>query len=197
MKIIDIIFALVCGKVVGFVASDLIKGLGIPISFYGSLALWIIFPIVALFFLWMADSIGKKILFVFEGAKFFLVGAFATVVDLKLFELLIWIFPIYILGKVISFIISTLLKYWGNKYWTFKKHQKENVHREIIQFFSITLVGLAIDVSAFYYATKIIGPQFSMPTAIWIKLSVIFAALAAALWNFLGYKFLVFKKIHG
>ncbi len=194
MKISDIIFALVCGKVIGFVASDLIRGFGIPISFYESIVLWIIFPVIALFFLWLANIIGKKLLFVFESAKFFLVGAFATVIDLKLYELFLWFFPFSILAKSISFIFSTILKYWGNKYWTFGKHEKENMKKEITQFFAITLVGLAIDVSAFYYATKIVGTQFGLPAPIWIKLSVILAALATALWNFLGYKFLVFKK---
>jgi hypothetical protein len=38
------------------------------------------------------------------------------------------------------------------------------------------------------------GPQFSIQTKIWEELSIILAALVAAIWNFLGYKFIVFKK---
>jgi putative flippase GtrA len=136
---------------------------------------------------------------IFQAAKFLLVGAFATVIDLKLFELLIWVFsfftlPSSIMIKATSFIIATAIKYWGNKYWAFQKHEKEDIRKEMATFFMITLAGLIIDVSVFYCATKVMGPQLMIPSPVWIKLSVIFAALAAALCNFLGYKFLVFKK---
>lgn len=199
MKVIDILFALACGKVVGFVIGDILKGLGVDAGLYVVVTLWVVLPLLALFCLWVAEVIGRKVLFVFQAAKFFLVGAFATVVDLKFFELLIWIFaffaPIPLLAaKSISFIAATLVKYWGNKYWAFTKHEKENMHKEIVQFFAITLVGLAIDLGAFYYATSMLGPQLGIPLVVWTKLSVIFAGIAAALWNFLGYKFWVFKK---
>ena len=126
-------------------------------------------------------------------------GAVATVFDLKIFEFLFFIFSISIpfasiFAKSLSFIISTFLKYWGNKYWAFQKHEKEDMHKEILQFFFITFIGLIIDVLSFYYFSKIFNSQIAIPEAIWLKFSVIFAALVAALWNFLGYKFFVFKK---
>lgn len=200
MKITDIIFALVFGRIIGFLMGDFLREWEIHIGFYWSLLIWFILPLISLACLWLAFSIGKNFLFVFQGAKFFLVGAVTTVIDLKLFEFLVWLFSVLVFSispiasKGISFIISTFLKYWGNKYWAFQKHEKEDMRKEIIQFFSITFVGLLIDVSAFYYATKVIGPQFEIPATVWVKFSVIFAALVAALWNFAGYKFFVFKK---
>lgn len=123
------------------------------------------------------------------------VGGMATFVDLIIFTLLTVMVPIGMLAaKVISFLVSVALKYMGNKHWVFKQYQKENWRTELSQFFFITLVGLLLDVAAFYYFTELLGPQFGAPEAIWQKLSVIFAALAAAVWNFLGYKLLVFKK---
>ena len=207
MKVIDIIFSLITGRVIGFLLSDFLKEWGITIGFYYSLVLWIVLPFFSLFCLWLAykastfakasadKSDGQgKFLFVFQAAKFVLVGTFATVIDLKIFEFLAWFFSAYILAKIISFIVATFLKYWGNKYWSFQKYEKEDLNKEIIQFFFITLVGLIVDVVSFYYFTKIMGPQFALSNVIWIKLSVIFAGITAALWNFLGYKFLVFKK---
>lgn len=199
MQVTDIIFALVSGRVIGILLGDFLKGWGINIGFYWWLAIWFIFPLISLFLLWISYLIGRRLLFVFQGAKHLLVGASATVVDLKIFELLVWVLGIFsftnpIASKVISFLASTLLKYLGNKYWTFQKPEKEYIYKEIIQFFYITFVGLLIDVASFYYLIRIMGPQFAIPDSIWVKLSIIFAALAAALWNFLGYKFLVFKK---
>lgn len=193
MKIIDGIFALIGGELVAFVAGDILKGFGIT-GFFQILALWLAFPLLAVFFLWLAWLIGKKNLFVFQAAKHVLVGAFATVIDLKFFEFLFWILSISIVAKSLSFITATSIKYFGNKYWTFQSPGKEAIHTEIITLLAVDVVGLLINVSFFYYFNHILGPQFGVSPTLWTKLSVIFAALTSAVSNFLGYKFLVFKK---
>lgn len=199
MKVIDIIFALICGKIVAWLAYDFLKGYGIEIGSYKWL-LYFALPIISLACLWLAYLIGKKLLFVFQAAKYILVGIFVTIIDLKLFELLVWFFSFFlapispIISKGISFLLSTFIKYWGNKHWTFEKPEKDGRGQEFFQFVIVTVIGLGIDVSSFFYFTKIMGPQLGAPEDVWIKLSVIFAALVAAIWNFLGYKFMVFKK---
>jgi putative flippase GtrA len=199
MKIIDIIFALISGYVVGWIARDFLKGYGVDIGFFYNLLLHYLLPLFSLFCLWIAYLIGKKFLFVFQGAKHLLVGAFVTVIDLKLFEFLVWGFSLFFaitpaVLKGVSFLVATSIKYWGNKHWAFEKHEKEDMIREISQFLIVTVVGLGIDVGSFFYFTKIMGPQFATPEPVWVKLSVILAAIVAALWTFAGYKFLVFKK---
>jgi len=212
MKVIDIILALIFGRIIGFLMGDFLREWGIDIGLYWGLVIWIGFPLFSLFCLWIANLIGKRILFIFQGAKFSLIGAVGTIIDLKIFELLEWslslIIPAsYFLTKSISFIISTILRYFGNKYWAFKEHQSlsefefdlaqeddKDVKKEVIQFFLITSVGLIINIFSFYYFAKFLGPQFGVPEIVWIKMSVIFAALSSALWNFCGYKFFVFKK---
>ncbi len=199
MKIIDVIFALVSGELVGLVTVDFLKGLGFTAGWYWYLAIWLLFPLVSLLCLWIAFIVGKKFLFVFQAAKHVLVGALATIIDLKLFELLLWIFSfifyanIFII-KAISFLIATTLKYLGNKYWTFQKYERNDIHKEIAKLAIVDIIGLIINVSGFYFFVKILGAQFSITTGVWTKLSVIFAACGSAVWNFSGYKFLVFKK---
>jgi len=199
MKVIDIIFALVCGRVVAWIAADFLKGYGIEITVPYRLLLYYALPVFSLFCLWIAFLIGKKLLFIYQVAKFLLIGAFAAVVDIKIFQLSTWLFSLSIIvspliPKATSFLIATLTKYWGNKHWAFEKHGKESIKKEVIQFFTITLVSLALDVASFYYLTKVLGPQFQAPVKVWTELSIILAALSAALWNFLGYKFIVFRK---
>jgi putative flippase GtrA len=208
MKIIDVLFALICGRVMAWLAYDFLKGYGLDIGFWRWF-LAILLPIISLICLWLAYLIGKKLPFVFQVAKFVLIGALATVVDLELFELSVWLFSIasltttvsalssagvLIASKGASFFLATCAKYWGNKYWAFEKSEKENWKKEMVKFFMITLVGLILDVGFFFYFSKILGPQFGTPLEVWVKLSVILAAIAAASWNFLGYKFFVFKK---
>ncbi|MDP2741225.1 MAG: GtrA family protein [bacterium] len=208
MKIIDILFALICGRVMAWLAYDFLKGYGLDVGFW-KWFLAILLPIISLICLWLAHLIGKKIPFVFQVAKFVLVGALATVVDLELFQFSIWVFSlatlttavpvlsstsVLITSKVASFLLATGAKYWGNKYWAFEKSDKENWKKELVKFFAVTVVGLIADVLFFFYFSKILGPQFGTPPEVWLKLSVILAAIAAASWNFFGYKFIVFKK---
>lgn len=210
MKAIDVIFALISGRIIGVLLNDFFKEWSISIGWYYHLILWLALPFISLFCLWLAWLIGKKFIFVFQAAKFLLVGAVFMVVDLKLFEFLvlfknllfvksdILFFSLLFLtspltAKGISFLIATFLKFWGNKYWVFGRPEKDNLKKELVKFFSITLVGMVIDVTAFYYFVNILGPQFGTSVFVWIKLSVILAGVIVALWNFLGYKFLVFK----
>jgi putative flippase GtrA len=191
MKKIDLIFAVICGLSVSWLVVDFFDKDG-WISF-------IVLPVFSVIGLWLVELTGRKFLFVHQAAKFFLIGALAAVVDIKIFQLSVWFFSFFIIispliSKGVSFFVATVAKYWGNKNWAFEKKGKDGIKKEIVQFFAITLIGMLLDISAFYYFTKIMGPQFSMPDKVWTELSIIFSALVAAIWNFSGYKFFVFKK---
>lgn len=198
MKIIDIVFALISGCAVGWVAKEFFAGYGIA-GFWLDFSLLLGFSLLSLFCLWAAFLIGKLFLSIFQAAKHLLVGVIATVIDLKIFELLVWFFAQFflvntLLAKTISFIIATVAKYWGNKFWAFEHNGKGNILKEFFYFFALTIIGLVIDLSVFWYLTQAIGPLFAIPSEIWLKLSVIIAGASAAVWNFTAYKFLVFKK---
>jgi len=202
-KIQDSIFASVTGFVVAFIFADFLQAT--KFSGFAWHLFWL-FPVLSVVCLEIANQIGKKITFIDEAAKFFLVGAFSAVVDIKVFQFSAWILGLIIfvsplVSKSISFLVSTVVKYGGNKIWVFSAQggpasgwENKYLAKELLQFFTITLIGMIIDVATFYYFTKIMGPQFSMQPKIWEELSIVFSALVAALWNFLGYKFWVFKK---
>lgn len=199
MKISDIFFAIVSGFVTGWVAREILEGYGVEIGFLRGALLHYALPALFLLALWIAEKIGRKFLFVFQAAKHLIVGAFATVVDLKLFEFFVWTFAFFfpvtpVLPKAVSFLFSTLLKYWGNKKWAFEHHENGNLVNEFLYFFVVTAVGMVVDLVVFYYLVRIIGSQLAIPVEVWLKLSVIIAGAAAAVWNFTAYKFLVFKK---
>lgn len=199
MKTIDIILSLVCGWLVGWLASGFLKDYGFNIGFF-QYFLPLAIAVVSFCCLYVAYLIGKKYLFVFQLGKHILMGAFATVIDLKFFELSVWFFSVFfivlnpIIAKGLSFLVSTSFKYLGNKNWTFEKPEKDGLGSEITKFFMVVIIGLGIDVGSFFYFTKILGPQFGASEDVWVKSSVILAALIAAIWNFTGEKFLVFKK---
>jgi len=195
MKTQDIIFAAVTGLTVAFIGADFLNG--VNLGHYAWHLFWL-FPILSVVCLEVANQIGKKITFIDEAAKFFLVGAFSAVIDIKVYQFSAWMFGLFILisplvSKSISFLAATVVKYGGNKLWVFEKNGKDGIKKEVIQFLTITLIGMIIDVAAFYCATHFWQPA-TVPTEIWTESSIIIAALVAAIWNFLGYKYVVFKK---
>lgn len=179
----DIFFSIVCGALVAWIAVD----------FFGKLGFifFIIFPILSVLGLWITDKIGKKYPFIRQSGRFFLVGSFADVIDIKIFQFLFFLAPFSLLFKAISFLTATFIKYWWNKYWAFEKIEKEGIKKEAAQFFAITLIGLGINVASFYYFSII---DAGLPVQTWQELCIILSALISAIWNFLGYKFFVFKK---
>jgi len=198
MKRTDIILAIVTGEVVAWFFYGILKTLKIDLG----VLFWIstmLFPAVTLFCLWISYLIGKKFLFVFQAAKFVLVGVLATVVDLGTFNGLILIFGIASgfyasVFKGITFIVATFSKYFLDKFWAFEKMEKEGMGKEFSQFFIITLIGFAVNVGLFSFINDTIGPQFGIETKLWANFGALLSAVMTATWNFLGYKFIVFKK---
>ena len=198
MKRIDIILALVTGEVAAWLFYGILKNLGIEIRFVW-LILAILLPILALIGIWIAFILGKKFLWIFQAAKFFLIGVVATLVDLGVLNLLILVSGIatglfFSIFKGISFIVATCSKYFGDKFWAFEKMEKAGMGKEFGQFFLVTLVGLVINVGIASLVVNVLGSQFGLTEKLWANVGGIIAAFAAAIWNFLGYKFIVFKK---
>lgn len=126
-----------------------------------------------------------------QGIKHILTGGFADLVDIGFFNLLFLFLPFQIFVKAISFLVAAVIKYFGNKYWAFNKPERSEVGKETVQFLAVTLIGLLINVASFALFVRM-GAGLS--AELWRQVSVILAMLVTAIWNFCGYKFLVFKK---
>ena len=196
MKKIDVILALVTGEVLAWFFYGFLKDY-IKIEFLGWI-LAILMPILAIIGLWISWVLGKRYLFIFQAAKFLLIGALATLIDLGVFKFLDFTFMGTALTdmvfKGISFLVATFAKYWGDKFWAFEKMEKTKMGMEITQFYIVTVIGLGINVGVFSLIVTAIGPQFGIVIDTWKTISVLTAAIIVAVWNFLGYKFIVFKS---
>lgn len=194
----DIVFALLAGAGVAWLASGIIKDYGLEIKYLGWI-MAIFLPLLSLFGLWVCYLLGKKYLFIFQAGKFLLIGILATLVDLSVFKFLslIILYNTWLTKacfKAASFLVATFAKYWGNKFWAFESKEMGAVGKEIAQFYIVTLIGMGINVGVFTLVVNVLGPQFGTPAKIWETFGVIFAAVVVSVWNFLGYKFIVFKK---
>ena len=197
MKKNDIIAALVIGEVVSLFLLAILRNIEIETGGVIFGVLPVTFPILSVFGLWVAYLISKKILIVWQIAKFVLVGALNTFIDLGVLNFLIFTSGIvsglfYSIFKGISFTIASTNSYFWNKFWTFES-KKAVERREFSQFFLISIVGLLINVSVASLIVNIIGPQFGLSPEIWANIGAIGATFAGMTWNFLGYKFWVFQ----
>jgi putative flippase GtrA len=198
MKKIDFILALITGEGVAWLFIWLLKNSPLNLPFLNWL-LPILFPILAVFGIWIAEIIGRKFLFVYQLAKFVLVGAFFAVFDLIILNSLMAYFGItkeeilkYSIFVVLSFTIATTFKYFANKYWAFEKFEKERMEKEFGIFFLITAISGIIQVSAasllFKFLILAVSPLLAG------NVGKILGIVVASVWNFICYKFLVFKK---
>jgi len=200
MKKLDIILAAITGEGVAWLFIWLIKNspLNLPIL---NIILPIFFPILAIFAIWIAEIIGRKYLFVYQLAKFLLTGAFFAIFDLILLNFLMTWLGItkeqvikYTIFVATSFTIVTIFKYFANKFWAFEKAEKERMEKEFGIFFLVTAISGLIQVSVAPFIFKILTSWFSLSSFLAGNLGKILGIVVASAWNFLGYKFLVFKK---
>ena len=128
-----------------------------------------------------------------------LVGVLATIFDLGTLNIFIGLSGInsglyYDLFKIISFVVATVAKYIPDKFWAFQKKETNAVGKEFSQFFVVTLIGFVINVLIAHLIVNQIGPQFGFSPKLWANLGGIGAVIVTFAWNFIGYKFIVFKK---
>ncbi len=200
MKKSDIIISLITGEAVALFFLDLFKSLAVKGGVF-TIALYslpVIFPVLAVLCLWIAYLIGKTYIFIYQLAKFLLVGALATIFDLGTLSIFMAVYGVasglyYALFKGASFIIATIAKYFFDKFWAFEKKETEKAGTEFTKFFAVTLLGLVINVGV-ASAVVAMGPQFGLPADAWAKIGGIAAVLITFAWNFVAYKFIVFKK---
>ncbi|MBU3942722.1 GtrA family protein [Patescibacteria group bacterium] len=161
--------------------------------------LLLIFPVLGALGIWVAYLISKKFLFIYQFAKFALIGTMTALVDLAILNLLIFAFGIavgisFTIFKIVSFLIAFSTKYFGDKFWAFTDDKMIGIGKQIGMFFGVTLIGLLINVVVASLMVNWLGPQFGLSSRVWANIAGITASLTTIIWNFPAYKYLVFKK---
>lgn len=164
----------------------------------------VLLPILTAFFLYIANFGARHITSLFQYGKFVLVGVLNTLVDLGMFNILVILAPgvsgiILPAFKAVSFLVAVTNSYMWNKYWVFKEEGERNKPSalnmgEASYFFAVSIGGLIVNLVTFAAAVSLLSIVFSISTIVAGNISALAAALASMVWNFTGYKFLVFKN---
>lgn len=179
----------------------IINNLSLPflkLNLATAIFLVIFFVIFANFGLWIASLVGKKIPVAFQFAKFGAVGAFNSFLDWGILNLLIAFTGIaagfgFSIFKGISFIVASFSSYFWNKHWTFGAEKKSDT-KEVGKFTTVTIIGFLLNIGLASLIVFTLTPKNLTSPERLANIAALFATLISLIWNFVGYKFIVFKK---
>lgn len=205
----DLIASAIIGEAVAWLLIATNQNLGFEVP-YLNLIMIILFPALSAFGMFVVEWLSIKWAILTQFAKFVLVGALNTFIDLGFLNLLIFASGVaqgtpYLWFKGGAFIAAVINSYFWNKFWTFKAgdtHAQagpdvpEHVHHggEFFQFLLVSFIGLLINLAVAGLIVNIVGVQGGLTEAQWANVGALLATFAALIWNFLGYKFIVFKR---
>ena len=195
----DILFAAINGLIFGALLPVVLKNMNIQMSASKGLVIAIAFTILAAVGVYIGYLFSKYIGVIFQIAKFGCVGAANFAVDIGILNLLIFLSgtavgAAYIVFKVISFTFAVTNSFIWNKIWTFKKADNKEAGKEFAQFIMISVIGLILNAAVAGFLVIVVGPMGGIKVKTWASVSAAVASLCVMAWNFIGYKFWVFKR---
>lgn len=191
----DYLIAALIGFLVGVFAIPTLLNLGIRDLALLS-ALPPLVPFLLVFVVFVGKILSRWIGVMAQITKFAAVGFLNTSIDfgvLNLLSLATGVTAGLVVGgvNVPGFTLATINSYFWNKYWVFR-HKEGGVAGDFPKFFGVALGGLLLNSAVVIGVTSVPSPFPNSGT--WLNIAKALASLVALSWNFLGYKFLVFRR---
>ena len=195
----DILFAAINGLIFGALLPVVLKNMNIGVSASKGIVIAIAFALLAAAGVYIGYFLSKFIKVFFQIAKFGAVGAANFAVDIGILNLLIFFSGVavgvpYTIFKIISFTFAVTNSYLWNKFWAFKKTDTKEAGKEFVQFITISVIGLVLNALIASILVNVVGPMGGIKVKTWASVSAAVASVCVMAWNFIGYKFWVFKK---
>lgn len=132
-------------------------------------------------------------------SKFVVVGVINTAIDfivlnVEMAATHITSGPFMFVLNSVSFSAATVNSYFMNKYWTFEDKSNQKEGAKFSQFFVVSIIGITINGAVVYFMTTFLSPLGGINAQLWANVAKIVATGFSLVWNFIGYKFIVFKK---
>lgn len=144
----------------------------------------------ALFSRWLPAGIWGQLI------RFGLVGVINTAVDLGVLNTLIYLKPtgragvLFSLFKTIAFSVAVINSYLLNRKFTFQSSREASTG-QLTQYLVISVVGLMINVGVASLVMNLVTPP-EMLSAWWPSIAAVSGIPFGLVWNFVGYRLLVF-----
>lgn len=193
---------IIIGAAVGLLSQPILANIAgsfhIDLTFAVRVGVFVGFMILAPLALFILYLLGKWLPVLYQFGKFAAVGVLNTFVDIGVLNLEILTFGTpttwpYRIFKAVSFFAATTNSFLWNKFWTFNSQEPANPS-QTIKFYAVAIGGFLINVGVASYVFSGIAAPTSISPNLWANIGAIVGVAAAFLWDFLGYKYLVFKK---
>jgi putative flippase GtrA len=194
----DYKLAALAGFLTGIFLMPVLWNLGYENSYVVILIPFWIMLIIA-FGVWLGRFLSKFLPIMFQLSKFAAVGFLNTAIDFGILNILSlvtgvtsgietgWI-------KVPPTIIAASNSYVWNKLWVFQKVDNRGFFADVPKFALVTVLGMLSRSGTLVLFTTYISPMFGLNPGQWLNVGNVIATVVGLLVDFLGYKFLVFKK---
>ncbi|OGZ29279.1 MAG: hypothetical protein A2931_03880 [Candidatus Niyogibacteria bacterium RIFCSPLOWO2_01_FULL_45_48] len=191
------ILAVFAGFLTGVLLIPTLRNLDLELP-YETAALVFALPVMFLLGSVIAVLVGRKFPWFWQLAKFGEVGFLNTAIDFGILNFLIFItgfsaglyFSVF---KAASFIVANINSYVWNRFWVFETRRAVSA-KEYVQFLVVSLVAITINVGVASLVVNFISARFGLSPALWANLGAAAGVASGLLWNFIGYKLIVFKK---
>lgn len=158
-------------------------------------------PLAAVAGITVASSLQARLPVVFEIAKFGLVGILCTSIDLGVLNSLMQatgvfrgsLFPVL---KGVSFLSALINAFFWHRLWTFGRQRRRPlraVHQQFVLFTAAALGGLGLNVTVASLIVNLVAVPAGWQPTQWANFAALTALVATATWDFLCYKFIVFR----
>lgn len=194
----DLWASVIIGAAVGLLIQPILANTvtSIPLTLGVRSGIFVFFTLFAPFALWLCALIGKVWKAFYQFGQFAAVGTLNSFIDIGIFNLETFLSgslpgtALFAVFKAISFLCATTNSFFWNRNWTFGATSGKANAGQVAGFYTIAIVGWVVNVGV-ATLVKTIGPN----THLWVDVASPLAGIfVTLLWNFFGYKYVVFKK---
>jgi len=180
----------------------------LAVSFpYQAIFALVFIPALWAFGVWLGGFLARRIPFFAQFGKYSAAGFLSAAIDFAVLNYVSYLTGItagIVIGwvNVPGFLFAVINGYFWNKLWVFKLTTSDvdsnlstsdvNIFADFPKFFAVTIGGLIINSVLIIVLTSYISLPIK-PT-LWLNIAKFLANAAVLLWNFTGFKFIVFKK---
>ncbi|MEX1063765.1 MAG: GtrA family protein [Candidatus Paceibacterota bacterium] len=198
----DVALAIIAGIITGAIWAAVFLRLGTLDFLHIGAGVWglvVLTPIGFVFGLYLGKWLSVRWHIFTSFARFTIVGFMNAGIDFGVFNFLMFWTNIeegvaVSTFKGISFVAAVINSYYWNKYWVFEASGTGSRAKEFLSFLIVTVIGLLVNVGVTSLVVFGIDPKFGFSQLSWNNIAAVFGAIFGLVWNFVGYRLIVFKK---